>query len=104
MRIRRDTALVFLVESQALAIGAPEETAGDAEFVAADTVAIDDVVVAVGGQLAPLALGRLHEHIAADAIGQGTALLAPRQFAGALRNLAAPYHGALLEVYKNNLL
>ena len=67
-------------------------------------MAIDDVVVAVGGELAALAVGRLHEDIRADAVGHRAAHLVPCQFAGALLNLAAPHHLLLLEVDEDDFL
>ena len=104
LRIAGDAALVFLVEGQSLSVGAPEESAGDTEFVATDAVAVDDVVVAVGRQLPACAVGCLDIDVGAYAVGHVPALGVPDELAGSFLDLSSPFHSLALEVNQDDFL
>ena len=80
LRIAGDAALVFLVECQSLSVRTPEQAAADAKLITADAVTIDNVIVAVRGQLNAISICGLHKDIAAYAVSHIATLLIPHEF------------------------
>ena len=65
-------ALVHSVEGKTLSVGTPERAFVDAELIAVDTLSIDNLPTAVGGQLMRAALSILNKEVAFLDIGVGT--------------------------------
>ena len=80
LRIVGHHALIHAVEGQALAVGAPEESFTDAELIAVDGLAIDNLSRAISGELPLLAVSGTHVELLVALEGQGATLLRPVLF------------------------
>ena len=96
-------ALVHAVKCQALAIGAPEQTAVNAELAAMNALAIDHLARAIGSHLTvtPCRVGDIK--VVIHHIGHGTTLIIPLQCLGIGVAILFPLHCTGLEIDEHAL-